>query len=185
MATRETIKLLSRRSGNLLPRTTVSKIFSTTEGQWFDCSPSSLEITVLLPNCFKSPKYFQQFADACRWRRDIWRFMTSFVMWPVNSCLLTRQRFLSVARSSRICKIIAQQSKMRNIDSNEHVVIKIIVNNAVGNFLTSKLPTYYNDIMTIKNNLQVRVNVITKIIPKLDETKWRTKNLPYLHFSPN
>ena len=39
------------------PRATVFKIFSTTERQWFDCSPSSLEITVLLPNCFKSPKH--------------------------------------------------------------------------------------------------------------------------------
>ena len=35
------------------PRATVSQIFSITEGQWFDCSPSSLEITVLLPNCLK------------------------------------------------------------------------------------------------------------------------------------
>ena len=71
------------------PRATVSQIFSTTEGQWFDCSPSSLEITVLLPNCFKSPKYCKQYADARRWRRDIWRVMTSFVTWPVNSELFT------------------------------------------------------------------------------------------------
>ena len=74
MATRGTVKLLSRGSGEDLetvargrrPRATVSKIFSTTEGQWFDCSPSSLEITVLLPNCFKSPKYCQQYAYARR-----------------------------------------------------------------------------------------------------------------------
>ena len=32
------------------PRATVSQIFSTTERQWFDCSPSRLEIPVLLPN---------------------------------------------------------------------------------------------------------------------------------------
>ena len=73
------------------PRATVSKIFSTTEGQWFDCFLSSLEITVLLPNCFKSQKNCQQNADTRRWRRDIWRFVTSFVMWPVNSALLTGQ----------------------------------------------------------------------------------------------
>ena len=70
IATRGIVKLLSRGSGEDLvnccqrPRATVSKIFSTTEGQWFDCSPSSLEITVLLPNCFKSQKHCQQNADA-------------------------------------------------------------------------------------------------------------------------
>ena len=48
------------------PRATVSQIFSITEGQWFDCSPSSLEITVLLPNCFKSAKHCQQYADTRR-----------------------------------------------------------------------------------------------------------------------
>ena len=72
-------------------RPTVSLIFSITEGQWFDRSPSSLEITVLLPNCFKSPKHGQQYADARRWRRDMWRFVTSFITWPVNSSLLTGQ----------------------------------------------------------------------------------------------
>ena len=66
-------------------RATVSQIFSITDGQWFDCSPSSLEITVLLPNCFKSPKHCQQYADTRRWRREIWRYVTSFVTWPVNS----------------------------------------------------------------------------------------------------
>ena len=61
------------------PRATVSQSFSITEGQWLDCSPSCLEITVLLPNCFKSRKHGQEYADARRWRRDIWRFVTSFV----------------------------------------------------------------------------------------------------------
>ena len=52
MVTRRTVKLLSRDNGGDLgnccqrPRATVSKIFSPTEGPWFDCSPSSLEITV-------------------------------------------------------------------------------------------------------------------------------------------
>ena len=73
------------------PSATVSEIFSITEGQWFDCSPSSLEITVLLPNCFKSPKHCQQYADTRRWRREIWRYVTSFVTWPVNSAPLTGQ----------------------------------------------------------------------------------------------
>ena len=68
----------------------VEKIWETVAiKQWFDCSPSILKITVLLPNCFKSPKYCQQYADARRWRRDIWRVMTSFVTWPVNSELFT------------------------------------------------------------------------------------------------
>ena len=54
--TRGTVKLLSRGSGEdhgnccQRPKVTVSQIFPTTEGQWFICSPSSLEITVLLPN---------------------------------------------------------------------------------------------------------------------------------------
>ena len=56
LATRGTIKLLSRGTwedlGNCCQRP-LSKIFSTTEGQLFDCSPSRLEITVSLPNCFK------------------------------------------------------------------------------------------------------------------------------------
>ena len=48
MATQGTVKLLSRGSGEDLRklRATVSQIFST-EGQWFDCSPRILEITVL------------------------------------------------------------------------------------------------------------------------------------------
>ena len=50
----------------LRPLATVSQIFSTTKGQWFDCSPSSLEITVLLPDCFKLPKYCQQYTDERR-----------------------------------------------------------------------------------------------------------------------
>ena len=97
MATRGTVKLLSRGSredlGNCCQRqkATVSHIFSTIEGQWFDCSPSSLEITVLLPNCLKSPKHCQQYVDARRWCQGIWRFVTSFVTWPVNSALLTGQ----------------------------------------------------------------------------------------------
>ena len=45
-----TVKLLSRGSGedleNSCQRPTT---MSTTEGQWFDCSPNSLKITVLLP----------------------------------------------------------------------------------------------------------------------------------------
>ena len=61
MATRGTVKLLSRGRGGDLgkvargrrQRATVSQIFSTTEGQWFDCSPSSLGITVLLTQLFK------------------------------------------------------------------------------------------------------------------------------------
>ena len=60
---------------------TVSQIFSTTKGEWFDCSPSSLEITVLLPN----------YGDARHWHRDMWRCVTSFITWPVNSALLTGQ----------------------------------------------------------------------------------------------
>ena len=104
MATRGTVKLLSRGSGEDLRncwqrlKATVSQIFSTTEGQWFDCSPRSLEITVLLPNCFKSPKYSncQQYADSRTWRRNIWRFVTLFAKWPVKSALilLTGQYFL-------------------------------------------------------------------------------------------
>ena len=76
-----------RRSGKLLPE-------ATTKGQWFDCSPSSLEITVLLPNCFKSPKHCQLCADARCWHQETWRFVTSFVTWPVNSffcCPLTQK----------------------------------------------------------------------------------------------
>ena len=71
------------------PRATISQIFefSITEGQWFDWIPSSFEITVLLPNCFKSPKHCQQYADP----REIWRYVTLFVTWPVNSALLTGQ----------------------------------------------------------------------------------------------
>ena len=78
MATRGAVKLFNRGSGEDLgtvardrrPRATVSKI-STTEGQWFDCSPSSLQITVLLPTCFKSPKHCQQYDDDRQRRRDI------------------------------------------------------------------------------------------------------------------
>ena len=52
-----TVKLLSRGSGEDMgnccqkrgPRTTVSQIFSTTDGQWFDCFPSGHEITVYYP----------------------------------------------------------------------------------------------------------------------------------------
>ena len=127
IATRGTIKLLSLMVGKQWEqwetvargrrrRAKFSQIFSTTEGHWFDYSPSSLEITVLLPNCFKSPKHCQKYTDARRWHRGIWRFVTSFVTWPVNSALLTDQQFFSVARIPRSCKIIVQQSKMRNID---------------------------------------------------------------------
>ena len=75
-ATRGTVKLLSRGSGEDLGNLPEAKgrgqhFFSTTEGQWFDCSPSSIEITVLLPNCFKSPKHCRQYADARRLHRDI------------------------------------------------------------------------------------------------------------------
>ena len=64
MATRGTVKLWSRGSGEDLGNCCQRpKAISITEGQWFDCSPSSLEITVLLPNCFKSPKHCHQYAD--------------------------------------------------------------------------------------------------------------------------
>ena len=88
MAMRRTVKLLSQGSGEDL-----GNCCQRPKRQWFDCSPRSLEITVLLPNCFKSPTHCQKYADARHWRRDIWGFVTSFVTWPVNSffcCLLPR-----------------------------------------------------------------------------------------------
>ena len=36
-----------------------------------DCSPSSHEITVLLPNCLKITQHCQQYADACHRRCDV------------------------------------------------------------------------------------------------------------------
>ena len=91
---------------------------STTEGQWFDCSIRSLEITVLLPNCFKSLKHCQQYADARRWRLVILCFVTSFITRPVNSALLISQYFFFLLPASLNRKIIVQQSKTRNIDLN-------------------------------------------------------------------
>ena len=108
MATRGTVKL-SRGSGEELgnccqwPRATVFQIFSITEGQWFDCSQSSLEITVLLPNCFKSPKHCQQYADTRRWRREIWCYVRSFVN-SFNCSPLTRSPKLSC--NSKKCVIL-------------------------------------------------------------------------------
>ena len=83
------------------PRATVSQIFSTTEGQYFDCSPSSLEITVLLPNCFKSPKtvnsmpmlVFDVMAFDVSWRH-LSRGQSTVLCWPANSlfcCPLTKK----------------------------------------------------------------------------------------------
>ena len=125
-------------------KATVSQIFSDTEGQCFNCSPSSLVAKGLYPTphlrqcialfafakgwllldigwfvlflnyiffyqCFKSPKHCQQYLDARSWRPDIWRFVTSFVTWPVNSALLTGQQFFfSVARLPKRCRIIVQ-----------------------------------------------------------------------------
>ena len=42
-------KILETVALGLQPLSTVSQIFSTTEGQWFDCSPHSHEITVYCP----------------------------------------------------------------------------------------------------------------------------------------
>ena len=42
-------KILETVALGLQPLATVSQIFSTTEGQWFDCSPHSHEITVYCP----------------------------------------------------------------------------------------------------------------------------------------
>ena len=53
MATLGTVKLLSRGSGEALGN------LQEAEGQWFDCSQSSLEITVLLLNSYKSPNHCQ------------------------------------------------------------------------------------------------------------------------------
>ena len=92
-------------------RATVFQKFSTTEGQWFDCSPSSLEIAVLLPNCLKSPKYCQQYTDSCFWRRGIWCFMTSFVTWPVNSALLTGQQFFLLPTYSEVAELSCNSQK--------------------------------------------------------------------------
>ena len=50
MATRGTVKLycpeVVEKIWETIARGRGSQIFSITEGQWFDCSPSSLEITV-------------------------------------------------------------------------------------------------------------------------------------------
>ena len=53
MTTKETVKLLSQ---------LVEKLYS---GIMVDCSTSSREITVLLPNCLKTAHFWQQYADAC------------------------------------------------------------------------------------------------------------------------
>ena len=66
MATRGTVKLLSRGSGEDLGKLLTEADWTTTEGQWFGCFPSSLEITVLLPNYFKSQKHCEQYANARR-----------------------------------------------------------------------------------------------------------------------
>ena len=92
------------------PRATVSQIFSTTEGQWFDCSLSSLEITFLLPNCFKSPKHCQQYTDACRSLWEIWRFVI-FVTWQVNSALLTGQQFFLLPAYPEVANLSCNSQK--------------------------------------------------------------------------
>ena len=51
MTTKETVKLLL-----------VEKFYL---GIMVDCSTSSREITLLLPNCLKTTHYWQQYADAC------------------------------------------------------------------------------------------------------------------------
>ena len=93
------------------PRATVSQNFSTTEGQLFDCFPRSLEITVLLPNCFKSPKYCQQCTNARRRLRNVLRFVTSFVTWPVNSALLTGQQFVLLPAHPEVAKLSCKSQK--------------------------------------------------------------------------
>ena len=67
MTTRETVKLLSLVSGEVLrkPMAIVSQIFSSTQDYgWL--LPCSHETTVVLPNCLKTTQHCQQYADACR-----------------------------------------------------------------------------------------------------------------------
>ena len=124
MATRVTVKLLSLGSGEDLgnccqrPRATVSLISSTTEGQWFDCSPSSLEIIVLLPNCFKSPKHVNSTPMLVM---DVICHVTS------QKCFVDRSTvFFSVSRLPKSCQIIMQHSNMRDIYLNRALCNKTI-----------------------------------------------------------
>ena len=102
---------------------TVSQIFSTTEGQWFDCSPSSLEITVLLPNCFKSPKHCNStpmlVVDVGKFDvlwRHFSRDQSTVHCWPVNSFF---------------CRPLTQ--KLQNYRATVKNMINVDLNLALGN----------------------------------------------------
>ena len=123
MATWGTVKLLSRCSGKDLeywcPIVTVSEIFSNTGRQWFGCFLKGHEITVLLPNCFKTTlstvrRRSSLTSNTWRFATSFWHFnikALSFVMWPVNSacfCIATSayQEVAKLLWNSQNCVIL-------------------------------------------------------------------------------